>query len=203
MALFKILSNFPNSPDSSAGITTTEQSNITTSLPAKANQGYCYFDVKTGKWWVDIAGDGDTNAVSITDVTSTATVFNRMPLNAYKADIATLAKAAVYSISSGKDPINNSNDLIEINKNFGAGIGLEGNTIKLKNAEGNWIDGSNKTLSLTELYWANQQLSSASSLVTNPTFKTMTLVENNSTAATKNISLQYNATTETLNFVFT
>lgn len=60
-------------------------------LPQKANKGYCYFDVNTGKWWVDIGGNGTTNAVSSIDHDSG---YNRMPLNAYKADISILAYAA-------------------------------------------------------------------------------------------------------------
>lgn len=131
MALFKILSNFPNG---TAGITTTEQSNITTSLPTKANQGYCYFDVKTGKWWVDIAGDGSTNAKAITDISSNdnSTKFNRMPLNAYKADladVAILARAAehdglgntiseTYAANIGFDPSTNKLRLYNVNDNF-------------------------------------------------------------------------------------
>lgn len=58
-------------------------SDSTKSLPSKATQGYCYFDIRDGKWWVDIAGDGTTTAIPST---TTSTGYNRMPLNAYKAD---------------------------------------------------------------------------------------------------------------------
>lgn len=98
-------------------------------LPAKANKGYCYFDVNTGKWWVDIAGNGTQNAVT----SETAeTGFNRMPLNAYKSDIAILAyaaKNATYEVTvagGGKE-----NRQAEIASTFGTQLNFTNNILTL------------------------------------------------------------------------
>ena len=118
-----------------------------------------------------------------------------MPLNAYKADYATLANAAMYSVST-----NTSVTAVhEIETFYGHSLGIDGNTIKLKDASGNYI--SNSGISISSLYWGDQQVSSSSSKITTPTVKTISFIENNSTQA-KNATLSYNATTETLNFVF-
>lgn len=60
--------------------------NSTKDLPTTATQGYCYFDVRDGKWWVDIA-----NGAIARPSTTTSVNVNRMPLNAYQADKATTA----------------------------------------------------------------------------------------------------------------
>lgn len=50
-------------------------------------------------------------------------------------------------------------------------------------------------------YWANLPTQETSSDITEPTFKTARLVATQ--GATKSAKMEYNATTETLNFVFT
>lgn len=87
MALFKILSNF-NNPDNT--------------LPTTTTQGYCYFDVKTGKWYVDIKTNNEEAKLN-EEYTND---YNRMSLNAYKADAAALMTTANtlarYSDTNGK-----------------------------------------------------------------------------------------------------
>lgn len=100
-------------------------------LPLKANKGYCYFDVNTGKWWVDIAGNGTQNAITSE---TTDTGFNRMPLNAYKSDIAILAyaaKNATYEVTvagGGKE-----NRQVEIASTFGTQLNFTNNILTLSN----------------------------------------------------------------------
>ena len=50
----------------------TDPSNNRKDLPAQYHQGYCYFDVRTGKFYIDIS-----------DVTAPS---SRMALNAERAD---------------------------------------------------------------------------------------------------------------------
>lgn len=69
MALFKIFNNFDN-PDHT--------------LPTSTHKGYCYFDVKTKLFWIDIA---DSNGVTLTS----ENISNyRVPLNANLAAAAGL-----------------------------------------------------------------------------------------------------------------
>ena len=67
MALFKIFNNFDNPSHT---------------LPTSAHKGYCYFDVSTKLFWIDIK-DGQ-NLQNVTDREY------RVPLNAYAAEGAGL-----------------------------------------------------------------------------------------------------------------
>ena len=110
-------------------------------LPSKANKGYCYFDVSTGKWWVDIAGTGVEDAISSE---TTENGYNRMPLNAHKADLSTVAVAAenvVYEISNNGTTIN---QYAPIANTFGTDLSLSNNILSLSNIFGTSI--SNVTL---------------------------------------------------------
>jgi hypothetical protein len=65
LALFKILSNMDNPQNA---------------LPNTYHKGYCYFDVSTGLFWIDI---NDTEGSE-----------ERIALNAHKADWAAYAQSA-------------------------------------------------------------------------------------------------------------
>ena len=71
MALFKI----------SKGLST----NLMTNVP-NAKEGFAYFTTDDGKFYIDIAGDGSNNTPAVIEN-------NRIPLNAAKADIATMIQA--------------------------------------------------------------------------------------------------------------
>ena len=118
LALFKILSNMDN----------TSQP-----LPSKANKGYCYFDVNTGKWWVDIAGNGTQDAISSETHESG---FNRMPLNAHKADMAVLSKATENAVYEVDDQGETVNQYLNIAKTYGTNLLFNNNILSLKNIYG-------------------------------------------------------------------
>lgn len=106
MALFKILSNM---------------NDTTKNLPNSYHQGYCYFDVNTGKFWID----------------TTDTSTGRMAINSYLADIATLANAAVYETGpNAGDPLH------KINEYYGHSLSLSGNTVSLMAGDGTTSLGS-------------------------------------------------------------
>lgn len=124
MALFKILSNMDDP---------------TKSMPNSYHQGYCYFDVTTGKFWID---------------TSNAQA-GRMAINANHADSATLSQAAVYATSA---TINGTTDSVSIQENYAHSLYYDSteNTIQLKNGlNGNL--GSPITLgsSATIYHWSS------------------------------------------------
>lgn len=111
MALFKILSNMvvdensPKTPPDPYGcIKGVEDDGLAkvrekaTSLPSSFNQGYCYFDRSTGKFWIDTTvtpKDGVELNENKNDRNSIY-VQGRIPINAYYADLALLATSAEY-----------------------------------------------------------------------------------------------------------
>lgn len=98
-------------------------------LPSKANKGYCYFDVSTGKWWVDIAGNGSQDAISSE---TTASGFNRMPLNAHKADISTVSLAAENVMYDVAGPNNTTvTQYAPIANTFGTDLSFNNNILSL------------------------------------------------------------------------
>lgn len=97
MALFKILSNM-NDP--------------TKSMPNSYHQGYCYFDVTTGKFWIDTSN----------------TQAGRMAINANhadKSDEATIAYAAIYAIDDTNELIDNN--FPKIQDYYGHNLGINNN----------------------------------------------------------------------------
>lgn len=58
-----------------------------------ASEGNAYFTLDDGKFYIDIAGNGTsgTPAITPTDPDATGANITRVPLNAYKADIADMA----------------------------------------------------------------------------------------------------------------
>ena len=100
MALFKILSNMANNtppaPFSDEGLANVRTEALKL-LPSTYNQGYCYFDITTGKFWIDTA---------LNTANANNKLLGRIPINAYKADksdIATASLGAVYATSATKD----------------------------------------------------------------------------------------------------
>ena len=72
------------------------RSQFTTSTKvAKANEGYAYFTVDDGKFYIDTSGDGTTDAVL------TGENRNRIPLSAEKADQDNLGNALTSTYISG------------------------------------------------------------------------------------------------------
>ena len=105
MALFKILSNMVdnNPPDPYGYINNQEDAGLAqvrseaTGLPNTFNQGYCYFDRSTGKFWIDTTPtNSGTVTLSNKNDTSKSHVQGRIPINAYYADLAKLATSATY-----------------------------------------------------------------------------------------------------------
>lgn len=105
MALFKILSNMVdnNPPDPYGYIDNQEDAGLAqvrseaTGLPNTFNQGYCYFDRSTGKFWIDTTPtNSGTVTLSNKNDTSKSHVQGRIPINAYYADLAKLATSATY-----------------------------------------------------------------------------------------------------------
>lgn len=85
-------------------------------LPQSYHQGYCYFDVNTGKFWID----------------TTDAAAGRMAINAYKANIATLANAAIYETTEAVNA-----PLHKINTYYGHGLSLNGTTLSLVAGDNN------------------------------------------------------------------
>lgn len=85
-------------------------------LPTTYHQGYCYFDVNTGKFWIDT-----TNAAA-----------GRMAINAYKSDKATLSDAAIYETTEAVNA-----PLHKINTYYGHGLSLDGTTLSLVAGDNN------------------------------------------------------------------
>lgn len=90
----------------------------TKNLPNNYHQGYCYFDVNTGKFWID--------------TTDNAT--GRMAINAHLADIATLAKAAEKATYT--NPVTGQEQVATIFTNFGHSLNLSGSSLQLLDGVG-------------------------------------------------------------------
>lgn len=105
MALFKILSNMiDNNPPDPFGYIEGEEDDALVEVRSRAiglpntfNQGYCYFDRSTGKFWIDTTPT-DNGAVTLLDKNEKTNnyVQGRIPINAYYADLAKLATSANY-----------------------------------------------------------------------------------------------------------
>lgn len=123
MALFKILSNMvdnnPPQPFAEEGL--TEIRNNATALPKTYHQGYCYFDITTGKFWIDTASDDQ-------GVDTTTKIAGRIPINAYKAD---KAESAMTSVSADRD-----GESRLIKEYYAHSLGVDNNEIYLKNGVG-------------------------------------------------------------------
>ena len=119
MALFKI----------SKGLST----NLMTNVP-NAKEGFAYFTTDDGKFYIDIDGDGSSNTPAVIGN-------NRIPLNAAKADIATMIRATsietndnvVYPLLTFKIK-DSTKQLIEAK--YGA-IGIKNGTLVIPNVNNN------------------------------------------------------------------
>lgn len=104
MALFKILSNMVdnNPPDPYGYINGVEDDGLSqvrsqaTGLPSTFNQGYCYFDKSTGKFWIDTTPTTTPVTLSNKNDSTNKHVQGRIPINAYYADLAKVATSATY-----------------------------------------------------------------------------------------------------------